>query len=177
MSMSHEPANKTDQETVDSVKAHINSIPRYKSHYSRKDNPHREFLNPYLSIQKMYQLYKEKCEENTQAVSEWKYCKIFNQNFNLSFGRYVLLIAHMHAHVHVVSYQQLCVLAQPAHTCTHIHTHSLTLSIIYSPKSDTCKVCDSMKIKVDAESDESHKRDLTLSGRYTKSRPRVHTSS
>ena len=74
----HEPANKTDQETVDSVKAHINSIPRYKSHYSRKDNPHREFLNPYLSIQKMYQLYKEKCEENTQAVSEWKYCKIFN---------------------------------------------------------------------------------------------------
>ena len=93
------PANKTDRETVDSVKAHINSIPRYKSHYSRKDNPHREFLNPYLSIQKMYQLYKEKCEENTQAVSEWKYRKIFNENFNLSFGRYVLLIAHMHMYM------------------------------------------------------------------------------
>lgn len=43
---------------------------------------------------------------------------------------------------------------------TRTHTISLCLSI-YSPKSDTCKVCDS-KIKVDAESDESHKRDLTL---------------
>ena len=85
----HEPGNKTKPETVDSVKAHINSFPKYTSHYLRKDNPHRQFLNPYLSIHKMYQLYKEKCEEeNTQAASEWIYRKTFNENFNLSFGRY-----------------------------------------------------------------------------------------
>ena len=35
-----------------------------------------------------------------------------------------------------------------------MHTHS--------PKSDTCKVCDSMKVQIDAESDESQKRQLTL---------------
>ena len=90
----HKPGNKTKPDTVDSVVAHINSFPRYKSHYSRKDNPHRQFLNPY--IQKMYQLYKEKCErENVQAASEWIYRKVFNEKFNLSFGRYVLLHASL----------------------------------------------------------------------------------
>ena len=85
----HEPGNKTKPETVDSIKAHINSFPKYTSHYSRKDNPHRQFLNPYLSIQKMYQLSKEKCEEkNTQPASQWIYRKVFSENFNLSFGRY-----------------------------------------------------------------------------------------
>ena len=53
----HEPKNKTKSDTIDSIKAHINSFPHYKSHYSRKDNPNREILNLYLSVQKMYQLY------------------------------------------------------------------------------------------------------------------------
>ena len=37
----HEPGNKTRKETIDVIKAHVNSFPRYKSHYSRKDNPNR----------------------------------------------------------------------------------------------------------------------------------------
>ena len=37
----HEPGNKTKKETIDKIKAHINCIPCYKSHYSRKDNPNR----------------------------------------------------------------------------------------------------------------------------------------
>ena len=48
---------------------------------------------------------------------------------------------------------------------THTRTHSPFLSHSLSscsPKSDTCKVCDAMKIKIDAESDESRIRDLTL---------------
>ena len=32
----------------------------------------------------------------------------------------------------------------------------------HSPKSDTCKVCDSLKVQIDAESDISQKRQLTL---------------
>ena len=47
----HEPKNKTKPDEIDSIKVHINSFPRYKSHYSRRDNPNREFLNPYLSVE------------------------------------------------------------------------------------------------------------------------------
>ena len=115
----HEPENKTKPDTVDSVKAHINSFPWYKSHYSRKDNPHREFLNPYLSIQKMYQLYKEECEqENTQAASEWIYRKVFNEHFNLSFGRYDVLL---HADMHIVSHPNSYLHSMPTLvlTCTY----------------------------------------------------------
>lgn len=78
----HEPNNTTKSDTIGSIKMHINSFPQYKYHYSRKDNPNREFLTPYLTIQKMYQLYKEKCEdENTQAASEFIYHKVFNEEF------------------------------------------------------------------------------------------------
>ena len=86
----HEPANKTKKETVDKIKAHINNFPPYKSHYSRKDNPNKEFLSPMLSIQKMYYLYKEECDKNNERpASEWVYRKIFNEMFNLS-----LIISH-----------------------------------------------------------------------------------
>ena len=86
----HEPGNKTKPVTVDNIKEHIKSFPKYKSHYSRKDSPHREFLSPHLSIQKMHQLYQEKCDqENTPAASGWVYRKVFNEHFNLSFGRCV----------------------------------------------------------------------------------------
>ena len=84
----HEPANKTKKNDIAKVKAHIKSFPHYKSHYSRKDNPHKHFLSPYLSLQTMYRLYKEKCEEDaTRAVSEWVYRKVFNESFNFSFGK------------------------------------------------------------------------------------------
>ena len=84
----HPPINKTTEAATEGVKTHINSFPCYKSHYSRKDNPNRNFLSPDLSIQVMYSLYKEKCQnENTQPVSEWVYRRIFNESFNLSFGK------------------------------------------------------------------------------------------
>lgn len=41
---------------------HIQSFPAYQSHYTRKSNPNRKYLNPGLTIRKMYDLYKEKCE-------------------------------------------------------------------------------------------------------------------
>ena len=84
----HPPANKTSDGVIDGIKAHINSFPHYKSHYSRKDNPHKKFLSPHLNVQKMYRLYKEKCEEDdTRAASEWVYRRVFNESFNLSFGK------------------------------------------------------------------------------------------
>ena len=35
----HPPANKTSDDVIKSVKDHIELFPRYKSHYSRHDNP------------------------------------------------------------------------------------------------------------------------------------------
>ena len=71
------------------VKEHIESFPKYRSHYSRKDNPHRSYLSPTLSTSKMFELYKTKCSEvEMEPVSEWMYRKIFNTEYNLCFGRY-----------------------------------------------------------------------------------------
>ena len=174
----HEPGNKTKQVVIDDIKAHINSFPKYKSHYSREDNPHRQFLSPSLTLQKMYSFYKEKCErDGTTTASDWIYRKVFNEHFNLSFGRYVATHTHththMHMHTHAHTHTHTCAHAR-TRTCAHTHTHTHTYSCTYkpvctcsnnyvmsychfpythSPKSDTCKVCDSLKVQIDAESD------------------------
>ena len=85
----HTPANKTSDADIAFVKEHIQSFPKYQSHYSRADNPIRQYLNPDLSITKMYILYKDVCStEEKSPVSEGMYRKVFNEHFNLSFGRY-----------------------------------------------------------------------------------------
>ena len=67
----HPPGNKTSEELIAGV-THIMSFPHYKSHYSCKDNPNKQFLSPYLNVQLMHRLYKEECaKNNTPAVSEW----------------------------------------------------------------------------------------------------------
>ena len=86
----HTPGNKTSQEDVAYVKKHIESFPAYESHYSRKSNPNRKYLSPDLSIAKMYALYKQKCtQDSKKPVSDWVYRRIFNEEYNLTFGRYV----------------------------------------------------------------------------------------
>ena len=83
----HEPANKTSEADINRVKQHIESFPKYHSHYSRADNPNRSYLCPELSVSKMYSLYKEQSERDEfRPVSEWIYRKVFNESFNLSFG-------------------------------------------------------------------------------------------
>ena len=84
----HEPGNKTGDADMNYVKEHINSFPKYQSHYSRSDNPNRHYLSPSLSVALMYTLYKEKCaEDGMNPVSDWVYRKVFKEEFNLSFGR------------------------------------------------------------------------------------------
>ena len=91
--------NQTPKEQLDIVRQHIKSFPAEMSHYSRNKNEHRLYLSPTLSINKMYELYKNQCsEKNLEYVTNSRYRKIFVSEFNLGFG---------------------------------------------SPKSDTCKVCDS----------------------------------
>ncbi|KAL4717613.1 hypothetical protein ACJJTC_000762 [Scirpophaga incertulas] len=80
-----EPPNKTSQVAVDFVKMHIESFPTMEPHYIRKTSK-RLYLDANLSIMKMYQLYKIKCqEENATPVSEITYRRIFCNNYNYSF--------------------------------------------------------------------------------------------
>lgn len=74
--------NKTSQDKVDEVIAHILSFPSYTSHYTRTHNPNRRYLDSSLNKRKMYNLYVEKCVLN--PVSETVYRNIFNDQ-NLYF--------------------------------------------------------------------------------------------
>lgn len=82
----HEPFNKTTNESVLGVHNFINKFPKYKSHYTRKDNPNRMYLSPELTHTKMYELYKGECEGNgNEAVSAYVFRHIFKTDFNLFF--------------------------------------------------------------------------------------------
>lgn len=88
----HVPANKTTEEDLASVRQHIEMLPKYRSHYSRADNPNREYLSPELSIAKLHTLYREQCTSNgKRAVGDWVYRKVFNEEYHLAFGRFVTL--------------------------------------------------------------------------------------
>ena len=79
--------NKTPQESIDRVKEHIQSFPVVDSHYCRAQ-VQRNYLYPGLSVKKLHQLYKEKCQkEHIKPVKENIYYKIFNYHFNLGFFR------------------------------------------------------------------------------------------
>ena len=81
-------ANKTDDSKRDAVKEHIKSFPTVESHYCRKDTQ-RQYLDSKLSVNKMYDLYVKKCEDefgdNYQPVSAAIYRRIFNEYTNLGF--------------------------------------------------------------------------------------------
>lgn len=52
--------NKCTNEQVLTVEQHINSFPKYVSHYCRNET-NSKFLNPNLNLTKMYDLYKSLC--------------------------------------------------------------------------------------------------------------------
>ncbi|KAK2719456.1 hypothetical protein QYM36_005071 [Artemia franciscana] len=75
--------NKIDDSDV---VAHIKSFPCYRCPSVCKDNIDTKFLNPELSIKKMYELYVEKCaNENKKPVKEKYYYYVFSAKFDLSF--------------------------------------------------------------------------------------------
>lgn len=65
------------------IRDHINSFPQELSHYSRKRSS-KECLSPDLTVQKMYELFKQK--HPNIDISCTKYRKIFRADFNLRFG-------------------------------------------------------------------------------------------
>nr|CAH7753680.1 unnamed protein product [Callosobruchus chinensis] len=91
-------ANKLPADTITQVREHILSFPRYKSHYSRKDNLQHFYLSPLLSIAKMHELYLEKHEPDQYAlllqnqkikpIVKYEYFrKYFTENYKINFGK------------------------------------------------------------------------------------------
>lgn len=69
------------------MERHIRSFPHVESHYCRA-NLTKNYLDPALSVSKMYQLYHQQETKNrNQPVQEWKYRDIFNHDFNLAFHK------------------------------------------------------------------------------------------
>lgn len=85
---SNRPA-KLSPERFTEVVEHISKFPAEPSHYSRSHNTGRMYLSSTLSINKMYELYKESCEEGGSVglpVSSSAYRNVFVTKFNLGFG-------------------------------------------------------------------------------------------
>ena len=69
------------------MRDHINSFPLVESHYCRA-RTERKYLDPFLSIASMFSLYSDQCDKNGwEKVSEDKYRKVFDYDFNLGFHR------------------------------------------------------------------------------------------
>ena len=133
----HTPVNNTTDDDTAFVKDHIQSFPKYRSHYSRANNTIRQYLPPDLSITKMYLLYKDVCSnQGNSQVSKGIYRKVFNE---LSFGRYYMhayLLAVMRSCTHSflpISYFTYSLLTHLFHSISF--TPSLSLFLSSSPSS------------------------------------------
>lgn len=71
----HVPSHKLVIERHNEVLEHINSIPKYQSHYSRR-HTNKVYFHSSLNIAKLYELYSEKYSD---PVSVSKYREIFGQ--------------------------------------------------------------------------------------------------
>ena len=83
----HPRASKRAQEDMKNrIRQHINSFPVVKAHYSKSKK--RKYLSPQLSIAEMHRLYVKKFESDADnpLVKYSYYAKVFNTEFNLSFG-------------------------------------------------------------------------------------------
>uniref|UniRef100_A0A6P7GVH8 Uncharacterized protein LOC114347223 isoform X2 n=1 Tax=Diabrotica virgifera virgifera TaxID=50390 RepID=A0A6P7GVH8_DIAVI len=82
------PANKTHEDTIESVIRHISSFPTYCSHYTREKSD-MKYLGTHLNVEKMYELYIEDCNNNDfnpmLRAKKWLYYDVFNKKFKLTF--------------------------------------------------------------------------------------------
>ncbi|KAK5648287.1 hypothetical protein RI129_003179 [Pyrocoelia pectoralis] len=83
----HNRKNRLPDDMLKSVHDHINAIPKYTSHYSRKHNPNRLYIDHDLSISSLYKkYYKPWCEDQGfLPVKEDAYRRIFCNHYNIGF--------------------------------------------------------------------------------------------
>ena len=70
------------------IRQHIKLFPVMKSHYAREKSKSRKYLSSLLSIAEMYRLFVKQYQSDLEAsrVKYSYYAKVFNTEFNLSFG-------------------------------------------------------------------------------------------
>ncbi|KAL4718653.1 hypothetical protein ACJJTC_013382 [Scirpophaga incertulas] len=81
----HGKQPKSDPEVLESVRQHINSVPRVESHYLRA-NTSREFIDGGLTLAALHRDYE--CQRRSvrkEAATLFIYSQIFNREFNISF--------------------------------------------------------------------------------------------
>ncbi|OXA52277.1 hypothetical protein Fcan01_13071 [Folsomia candida] len=70
---------RVDPTHADRILAHINSFPRRLAHYSREaGNPLREYLDPTLTVSKMFTLFRIQEGEHVNRL-EWLYRQVFRE--------------------------------------------------------------------------------------------------
>lgn len=84
----HTPANKLSNDARNKIRHHIMRFPTLESHYSREKTK-KVYLGIHLNISRMYEMFREECQDNNMHVDEipkqWLYSHIFNTEFNLGF--------------------------------------------------------------------------------------------
>lgn len=81
----HKHHSKLDAEVEESVRAHINSIPKVESHYLREQTT-REFIDGGLTIAEMHRNYKnQRMLASKPSATYDAYFRIFNTQFNIGF--------------------------------------------------------------------------------------------
>lgn len=76
---------KYSQDDIDTVRTFNEKLPRYMSHYNRRDSP-KEYLSMEYSIQLCFERYSQDCDVmKKKAVSADKFRRIFTEEYNISF--------------------------------------------------------------------------------------------
>ena len=70
--------NRISQKTYESIKEHIESVPKYTSHYSRKKNPEKVYLDHDLSISSLYKDYYVLCVNKNESNLHLMYRRVFS---------------------------------------------------------------------------------------------------
>lgn len=114
---SNRPNQISDQQKQ-SVRQHIDLIPKYQSHYSRAENLGKVYLNCDMTISRLYsEYYVPWCQQqHIKPVLEHTYRQIFCTEYNIGFKL---------------------------------------------PKSDTCKTCDQLNIKIDSATKLNENQELS----------------
>lgn len=83
----HNRPNRIQQDSLQSVHDHIESIPKYQSHYSRFSNPNKVYFGAYLNISRLYNDFNLPfCDERgINPVKEDRYRRIFSESYNIGF--------------------------------------------------------------------------------------------
>ena len=65
---------------------HIQNFPARESHYSRSINSMRKYLNSSVNVAKMHRIFLIEHPKLLSVCKNFLYSKLFNYEFNVSFG-------------------------------------------------------------------------------------------